>query len=388
MKSKNILALTILLSSSLSPLTVFADNNIEPAISEVPESVLSQVNRTDSEGVQENPEKIEVNQNEQEENNSFGQPDSSASDLGSTEQIIDNQDEGSESIDSWMPDQQLQIAVAEALGITVGELTKEKVAELGTESNNKSVRASNLQSLEGLQYAKNGTAMVFEFADGNISDLSPLAGLNISHLDVGNNNISDLSALKNIPLSVLIIKNNNISTLSGWGLSGSLKTINADSNHISEISSIGSSTTMFLVRDQTITNPPIERSEHITIPSVKHVNNYFFVEDNFSISDNGVYVPLYNNYGSVEWNNLSSETDHLEYSFDRQYSSTSSEDYLKTNKVYFTGTVIQPFIGNEVSKGTVIVNYADEDSEEIAESKILTGNIGEAYEVEHISING
>lgn len=211
MKSKNILALTILLSSSLSPLTVFADNNIEPAISEVPESVLSQVNRTDSEGVQENPEKIEVNQNEQEENNSFGQPDSSASDLGSTEQIIDNQDEGSESIDSWMPDQQLQIAVAEALGITVGELTKEKVAELGTESNNK----------------------------------------------VGNNNISDLSALKNIPLSVLIIKNNNISTLSGWGLSGSLKTINADSNHISEISSIGSSTTMFLVRDQTITNPPI-----------------------------------------------------------------------------------------------------------------------------------
>ena len=379
MKSKNILALTIILSSSLSPLTVLADNNVESVNSEVSKKTSTEVNRNDSEDIETEPQKNEVNQYEQEEDNLNGEPDNSAPDLASTEQIIDNQDEGSESIDSWMPDNQLQMAVAGALDITVDQLTKEKVAELGTVPGNKSVQTSGVNSLEGLQYAKNGTNMVFVFRNGNISDLTPLTGLGIAQLDVENNNISDLSALKNIALNTLIIKNNNVNRLSGWGLSNSIQIINADSNHISDISSVGSSTTMFLARYQTITNPPIERSEHITIPSVKHVSNYLFVENNFSISNSGVYLPLYNNNGTIEWNNLSSETDHLEYSFDRQYSSSSSEDYL--NKVYFSGTVIQPFTGSEASKGSVVVKYVDEDGEEIAEEKTLTGNIGESYDV-------
>lgn len=352
MKSKNVLALTIILSSSFSPLTVFADNNVESVNSEVSKTESIEVNRNDLEDIETEPKKNEVNQYE-----------------------------GSESVDSWMPDNQLQMAVAGALDITVDELTKEKVAELGTVSGNKSVQTSGVNSLEGLQYAKNGTNMVFVFRNGNISDLTPLTGLGIAQLDVENNNISDLSALKNIALNTLIIKNNNVNRLSGWGLSSSIQIINADSNHISDISSIGSSTTMFLARYQTITNPPIERSEHITIPSVRHVSNYHFVENNFSISDNGVYAPLYNNSGTIEWNNLSSETDHLEYSFDRQYSNSSSEDYLKANKVYFSGTVIQPFTGSEVSKGSVVVKYVDEDGEEIAEEKTLTGNVGESYDV-------
>ena len=62
----------------------------------------------------------------------------------------------------------------------------------------------------------------------------------------------------------------------------------------------------------------------------------------------------------------------------------NSEDlYLRTsNKIDDT------YVWQAKAGEVVTVKYVDEDGEKIAESRTLTGTIGEAYEVEHISING
>jgi hypothetical protein len=51
------------------------------------------------------------------------------------------------------------------------------------------------------------------------------------------------------------------------------------------------------------------------------------------------------------------------------------------NKIYFSGTVIQPLEDAPTATGTVKVNYIDEQGNEISSSQSVSGSVGENYDV-------
>ncbi|WP_347981426.1 MucBP domain-containing protein, partial [Lactococcus petauri] len=295
--------------------------------------------------------------------------------INNSQSIDSMQAESEEAVDEWMPDKQLQIGVAKALGINVEELTKEKMLDLGTTASSKSVQSSGVDNLQGLELATNSQNMVLVFKDGNLSDLSPLKNLSISQLVLSNNNITDLTPLRGKYFSLINLDNNDIydvSPLSSGGI------INIERNHISDISSVYGS--MVMARYQTISNLPIEKTNSITIDSVRHARNYDFAPSNFNISNDGLYNVTATNGGEIIWNDLDSSVKSVQYEFDRQYSYLE-EDSKENNQVYFTGTVTQPFINNNEA-ALVTVSYVDEEGNPIpnVSSQTISGNIGDSYD--------
>ncbi|MEG0158844.1 MAG: cell wall anchor protein, partial [Carnobacterium sp.] len=119
-----------------------------------------------------------------------------------------------ESVDSWMPDKNLQTAVAKTLKITVSELTKEQMQRLGAEASTGQITAKNVASLQGMEYTTGGTGIVLQTTNGTINDLSPTENVRLLQLIITNNDVSDLSPLKGKSLGLLSAENNNISDLS------------------------------------------------------------------------------------------------------------------------------------------------------------------------------
>lgn len=276
-----------------------------------------------------------------------------------------------EPLDIWMPDKVVQEAVAKALKISVSEITKEKMAEITSNISFQGVGASNLK---GLEYLTNASGIVVGFTDGTISDLSPLSDINVVQLNINNNKVSDLTPLRKLQLQAFWADHNDIAELD----SVNCDNVNADYNHISNLSNKVSSNSI-VARYQTITNAPIPKNSTIEIDSVKHAGNYELTDsDVFNISNNGSYTQNSKlNYGEVKWNNLDSSVTSLQYDFDRQYDWQDS----MTNKIYFSGTVIQPLEDAPVATGSVQVKYNDEQGNEISTSQTISGNVGEAYDV-------
>lgn len=291
-----------------------------------------------------------------------------------------------ESLDSWMPDKNLQTAVAKTLKITVSELTKEQMQRLGSEASTGQITAKNVASLQGMEYTTGGTGIVLQTTNGTINDLSPIENVRLLQLIITNNDVSNLSPLKGQSLGLLSAENNNISDLSQLNFSN-MKILAVDDNHISDLSMVPNYVGMVLARNQKIINAEIPRNENIKIDSVKHVLNYDFSTKNFSnISNNGLFIPNASPYfGSITWENLDLSVSSIQYEFDRQYS--FSTDSRKNNKVYYSGVVVQPF-SNEIKAAPVTVKYLDENGTELALSELLTGKVGEAYEATEKIING
>ena len=291
-----------------------------------------------------------------------------------------------ESLDSWMPDKNLQTAVAKTLKITVSELTKEQMQRLGSEASTGQITAKNVASLQGMEYTTGGTGIVLQTTNGTINDLSPIENVRLLQLIITNNDVSNLSPLKGQSLGLLSAENNNISDLSQLNFSN-MKILAVDDNHISDLSMVPNYVGMVLARNQKIVNAEIPRNENIKIDSVKHVLNYDFSTKNFSnISNNGLFIPNASPYfGSITWENLDLSVSSIQYEFDRQYS--FSTDSRKNNKVYYSGVVVQPF-SNEIKAAPVTVKYLDENGTELALSELLTGKVGEAYEATEKIING
>lgn len=291
-----------------------------------------------------------------------------------------------ESLDSWMPDKNLQTAVAKTLKITVSELTKEQMQRLGSEASTGQITAKNVASLQGMEYTTGGTGIVLQTTNGTINDLSPIENVRLLQLIITNNDVSDLSPLKGQSLGLLSAENNNISDLSQLNFSN-MKILAVDDNHISDLSMVPNYVGMVLARNQKIVNAEIPRNENIKIDSVKHVLNYDFSTKNFSnISNNGLFIANASPYfGSITWENLDLSVSSIQYEFDRQYS--FSTDSRKNNKVYYSGVVVQPF-SNEIKAAPVTVKYLDEKGTELALSELLTGKVGEAYEATEKIING
>ncbi|EOL47147.1 bacterial Ig-like domain-containing protein [Enterococcus phoeniculicola] len=119
-------------------------------------------------------------------------------------------EEEQESIDSWMPDKNLQKAISEVIKVPVESMTKKDMLKVKTLY----LSSKNIYSLKGLEYATNlGGDVGFNY--NHISDISPLFNLKITYLRLAGNNISDVQQFLNMPyLTSLIIPENHVKDLS------------------------------------------------------------------------------------------------------------------------------------------------------------------------------
>ncbi|MEK4150509.1 MucBP domain-containing protein [Carnobacterium sp. FSL E2-0243] len=397
-----IVVLFMIVPSVNEPFKVFANSNEEeldvPSVEDVTQNEAKELAVNSAEQIELLQKKATMdasidllnvpNDQENSEEQAVQTPD--ASELKQLEiqqvEIEKEQKSSVESVDSWMPDKNLQTAVAKTLKITVSEITKEQMQRLGSEASTGQITAKNVASLQGMEYTTGGTGIVLQTTNGTINDLSPIENVRLLQLIITNNDVSDLSPLKGQSLGLLSAENNNISDLSQLNFSN-MKILAVDDNHISDLSMVPNYVGMVLARNQKIVNAEIPRNENIKIDSVKHVLNYDFSTKNFSnISNNGLFIPNASPYfGSITWENLDLSVSSIQYEFDRQYS--FSTDSRKNNKVYYSGVVVQPF-SNEIKAAPVTVKYLDEKGTELALSELLTGKVGEAYEATEKIING
>ncbi|MGG5315161.1 leucine-rich repeat domain-containing protein [Enterococcus sp. AZ072] len=274
----------VLCSQALVPLTSFAETT------------------TDSSGSRQ-----ELVSEETEDKTSKGGDDSTAAenqnqkDTKATEDINNNKNTdsekvevlatGDESIDSWMPDENLQAIVAEILGKT--DFTQQDMLSITSAS----IDSKEISNAQGLSYAKNltylsvtntdlsktsnlseiGTLSKLEtiIATGdNLSDISfvksnqltsltsadlsnnvltnlnSIAGINlpnIERLDVSNNLLTDISIIENVDvpkLNTLLASHNQITDISPIAKSTltSLVTLDASHNMITEIDAFANAT--------------------------------------------------------------------------------------------------------------------------------------------------
>ena len=120
------------------------------------------------------------------------------------------QPKATENIDDWMPDKNLQSAIASALKMNVSQITKSDMLKL-TALNFDNAGITNLT---GLEYANN--VRTIDLQSNKISDLTPLQNLtSLDTLYLFNNKVSDLTPLQNLTqLTFLNIRENQISDLS------------------------------------------------------------------------------------------------------------------------------------------------------------------------------
>lgn len=97
----------------------------------------------------------------------------------------------------------------------------------------------NIQSIQGLEQLTNTKIATLDL--NNISDFSPLAGLDKLHtLSLSSNNIDDLSSLPNLPvLDSLVIFNNAIADISPLALNAQLTNLAINDNQIVDTQQFG-----------------------------------------------------------------------------------------------------------------------------------------------------
>lgn len=114
------------------------------------------------------------------------------------------------SAQGWMPDENLQEAVREALGLTEGELLTEKSMENLVELY---AQRRQISDITGLEFAIN-LEVIFIFGNP-IADLSPITNLKLKSLNAGGCKIVDISPLENmLTLEYLHLHYNQINDIS------------------------------------------------------------------------------------------------------------------------------------------------------------------------------
>ncbi|WP_279490307.1 MucBP domain-containing protein [Lactiplantibacillus pentosus] len=139
-----------------------------------------------------------------------------------------------ESIDTWMPNKRLQLAVLSELQAlklpdhqfnSVNDITQTDMQLLTTfHGKDTYIDGHTAYSLEGLQYATNLTSIWLNsglnapggYYNGDVTDLSPLSGLTkLTSLNIQHNRVSDLSPIAHLTnLKELEVAYNNIADLS------------------------------------------------------------------------------------------------------------------------------------------------------------------------------
>ncbi|CAM2363424.1 InlB B-repeat-containing protein [Listeria seeligeri] len=239
-------------------------------------------------------------------------------------------------ISEVFPDDDLANAIANNLNVSVDTIvTQQILADISTFS----MQSHEVSNLEGLEYLT-GANSIDLYGGKNITDLSPLSGLNnLTNLDIAFNNVTDLSPIANL---------NNLYSFSATG------------NSINDISPLANMTTLryLSLNSQTITNPELNYTSLISIPNnIINLNGTIIAPS--TISDNGVYEEP-----NVEWD-LPAYLPAVSYKFSKYVSVANAE-------ATFSGTVNQPL--KEVLDYTVDfdVDGVVSDTESITEGNLIT----------------
>ena len=203
-----------------------------------------------------------------------------------------------ESIDTWMPDKNLQTAVSEKLGISVSNITKKDMLSLRDLDNAKGKGISNIT---GLEYASN--IRDISLNNNQISDITPLQNLtSLTELGLDNNQISDVTPLQNLTsLIYLDLSSNQISDVTPLQNLTSLIILELDSNQISDVSSLVQLTAMIHAGGQSVVLPEVyiynrkPYSISIESPIKSHTGLVPVLPQN-----NDTWTGVYNS-GKVEW---------------------------------------------------------------------------------------
>ena len=138
--------------------------------------------------------------------------------------------------DAWMPDPNLQAAVRDKLGLRSHEpFTRADLLQL----NRLDPYRFGVKSLKGLEHAEN--LIWFSFAENDVTDLSPLAGLTKLQTLYGwsNKNLSDISPITNLrKLRILNLAACDISDISPIENLNRLESLNLSHNAIENIEPI------------------------------------------------------------------------------------------------------------------------------------------------------
>lgn len=301
-----------------------------------------------------------------------------------------------ESIDSWMPDKNFQLAVLKELtstgsgynppqilpvGSTVKDITKDAVNKLKSIS----VDSYNVTSLEGIQFATN---LIRIYAvpnlslghnQGLITDISPLANLNnLQEVTMFTNRISDISPLANKPkLTSVSLSYNQITDLRPL---------------MSDPLASGHSAITF----QAVSLPTIRLNSHSSFTMSSAVWN--LLGQNLGVelyyADRPGYPYMYaqnykntatgtnTNGQTIGWTDLSTNAYTNANGVKYGYLTYYWTDPFQGDVGYpYFGWVIQPYIIDD-TVGNMQVNYVlDGSKETIHTPTLVTGKLGDKYQI-------
>ncbi|KRL14017.1 hypothetical protein FD12_GL001251 [Lentilactobacillus rapi DSM 19907 = JCM 15042] len=316
-------------------------------------------------------------------------------------------------IDEWMPDKDLQqIVLYEFIkthtlpsGSSVNDITKNMMSKIGTRfiydtdeqqnTNNPTYfnQVHGVRSSEGLQYdtslttvnlssstdanaAQKGTPFVY----GALSDITSLASLPLTDINVSMNRLHDISALKGKALSDLDVSYNNITDLSP---------LFDSTSHVDPRTEVGFqyymmptahlnpktteyTTPSFIIKDANGANVPVH--PFIGNDSLDNFNTYFgnYISTATGNGGSTSFVP------SIKWTNLRSPNGFMTSSWE--------VPFLDNDNYTYNGVVIQPYVLDD-TVGNVIVNFKDGDTGQILRTLFLSGALNTSWKLSLSGVN-
>ncbi|WKF72376.1 bacterial Ig-like domain-containing protein [Lactococcus lactis] len=244
-----------------------------------------------------------------------------------------------ETIDSWMPDKQLQSVVSKNLGISIENLTKNDLLKL---TDLRYATRLGISSLKGLEYATNLEGDI-DLNFNSISDISPLYSTKIKYLRLSDNEISDVSQfLKMKNLSTLVVPNNHIRDLS---------------------SLIGSQYTRIIADGQTV-----------TLPTQQVFPKQLISVQSGVLTSLGQKVQTFTKASAYD-----QSSDTISWQLDGTSPSNVYADWYSDGGD-FTGELIQPLTYKPEKASDITVKYVDSNNSEIHSPLTISGNVGESYD--------
>lgn len=200
----------------------------------------------------------------------------------------------------------------------------------------------------------------------NISDLSDIHSLkNLTTLELSYNDLSDEDLNLSYPqLKQLFLDGNNLTTIQPLSTITSLEYLSLYGNHIQDISPLNNlkNLSTLNVNNQTISLDKviIKKEPYLQKSTIKSkTNQTIFITPNQQAETGS------GKQDTIEWSQLKQEG--------TLYSSWNDTENN------FSGTVVLPY--EKQVDATVIVKYVDDAGNQIAESKMLNGHVGETYDV-------
>ena len=214
--------------------------------------------------------------------------------------------------------------------------------------------------------------------DGMFNYCQSLTELDLSSFDTSNVTTMD-RALQAVPLHKLILSadtklldNVRLSApVSDDKYTGKWINVGKGTDSNPEGNWIGNSEDLYLRTSNKIEDTYVWQAKAGEVVTVKYVD-----EDGEKIAESRTLT------GNIGASYEAEQLDISGYTFKEVQGETQGEYTDQAQTVTFI------YAKDDITAAPVIITYINDLGEEIAESKILTGTIGEAYEVEHISING